>query len=318
MKTRIFLLLLFLCVLPLYVIEAQQANKEIIHNHLTAITKTDKFRNYKNIETLNEIADYIHSVFSEYCDTVYFQEYLANGKTYKNVIGSIGVKNKERIIVGAHYDVYGDQEGADDNASGVVGLLELARLLENHKTDYRIDFVAYSLEEPPFFRTQSMGSYVHAKSLNDANEVVKGMICLEMIGFFSEEPKSQTYPLPYKKIIYGNEADYIMIVQKMGNNSFSNQIKKLMKHAKLVDTKSIKAPVSIPGIDFSDHLNYWAFGYDALMITNTSFYRNPNYHKPTDTMETLDLNKMAFVIDEMYYALSNFKKRKTDTKVVNK
>ena len=309
MKPKIFLLLLFFYVLLSYPAKAQQhPDKEIIHNHLTAITKTDRYRNYKNIGTLNEVADYIHSVFTKYCDTVYFQEYIADGRPYKNVIGSIGAKNKERIIVGAHYDVYGDQEGADDNASGVVGLLELTRLLENHKTDYRIDFVAYSLEEPPYFRTQNMGSYVHAKSLNDANEPIKGMICLEMIGFFSEEPKSQTYPLPHKKIIYGSEADYIMIVQKMGNNSFSNQIKNLMKRAKLVDTKSIKAPVSIPGIDFSDHLNYWAFGYDALMITNTSFYRNPNYHKPTDTMETLDLDKMAFVIDEVYYALSNFKK----------
>lgn len=310
MKSTSFSLLLSLSALFVFPAKAQQrSDKEIIHNHLTAITKTGNYRNYRNINTLNEVADYIHSVFQNYCDTTYFQEYLADGRLYKNVIGSIGVPNKERIVIGAHYDVYGDQEGADDNASGVVGLLELARLLENHKADYRIDFVAYSLEEPPFFRTQSMGSYVHAKSLNDANEVVKGMICLEMIGFFSEEPKSQTYPLPHKKIIYGNEADYIMIVQKMRNNSFSNQIKKLMKHAKLIDTKSIKAPASIPGIDFSDHLNYWAFGYDALMITNTSFYRNPNYHKPTDTMETLDLNKMAFVIDEVYYALSNFKKR---------
>lgn len=310
MKSTIFSSLLLLSVLLTFPTKAQQhSDKGVIHNHLIAITKTENYRNYRNINTLNEVAGYIHSVFKKHCDTVYYQEYLADGRPYKNVIGSIGIKNKERIIVGAHYDVYGNQEGADDNASGVVGLLELARLLENHETDYRIDFVAYSLEEPPYFRTQSMGSYVHAKSLNDANEPVKGMICLEMIGFFSEEPKSQTYPLPHKKIIYGSEADYIMVVQKMGNNSFSNQIKNLMKHAKLIDTKSIKAPVSIPGIDFSDHLNYWAFGYDALMITNTSFYRNPNYHKPTDTMDTLDLDKMAFVIDEVYYALSKFRKK---------
>lgn len=308
MKPTIFSLLLLLSISLAYPVKAQHlSDKEIIDNHLTTITKTHKYRNYRNIGTLNEVADYIHSVFTKHCDTVYFQEYYADDRPYKNVIGSIGIKNRERIIVGAHYDVCGDQEGADDNASGVVGLLELARLLENHNTDYRIDFVAYSLEEPPYFRTQNMGSYIHAKSLNDAKELVKGMICLEMIGFFSEEPKSQTYPLPHKKIIYGSEADYIMVVQKMGNNSFSNQVKNLMKRAKLVDTKSIKAPVSIPGIDFSDHLNYWAFGYDALMITNTSFYRNPNYHKPTDTMETLDLDKMAFVIDEVYFALSHIR-----------
>jgi hypothetical protein len=93
----------------------------------------------------------------------------------------------------------------------------------------------------------------------------------------------------------------------MGNNSFANEVENLMKHANLIETQSIKAPSIIPGIDFSDHLNYWEFGYSALMVTNTSFYRNPNYHEPSDKMETLDLNKMASVIDEVYYALSRLK-----------
>lgn len=308
-------LLLFFCSFH-SLIAQKQSDKEYIHNHLINITKTDGFRNYQNIEILDQVADYIYYTFQEYCDTVYFQNYTAGGHPYKNVIGSIGVENEKRVVVGAHYDVYGEQEGADDNASGVVGLLELARLLSGEKLEYRIDFVAYSLEEPPYFRTNNMGSYVHAKSLSDANASLLGMICLEMIGYFSEEPKSQSYPLPHKKIIYGDEADFIMIVQKMNNNSFSNQMKGLMKSVKLIDTKSIKAPASIPGIDFSDHLNYWAFGYDAFMITNTSFYRNPHYHQPTDTIETLNLDKMAAVIDQVYYALLNFKNKSPKKKII--
>lgn len=287
------------------VILDRHSDKSQIENHLVTITKTQGFRNYQNPQVLNFVADYIYKHFANYCDTVFYQTYTVNGIEYKNVIGSIGTKNSERIIVGAHYDVCGEQEGADDNASGVVGLLELAQLLKGKELKYRIDFVAYSLEEPPFFRTHYMGSYVHAKSLSDAKVPVKGMICLEMIGYFSDKPKSQEYPLPHKTLIYGDKANYIMIVQKMGNNDFADEVKGLMKNAELLDTKSIKAPSIVTGIDFSDHRNYWEFGYSALMITNTSFYRNANYHETTDKLETLDLNKMASVIDEVYYALMN-------------
>ena len=285
----------------------KHSDKNRIEDHLASITKIGGFRNYQNIPGLNYVADYIYSNFSKYCDSVYFQKFSVNGTEYKNVIGSIGLQNKSRIIVGAHYDVCGDQEGADDNASGVVGLLELARLFKDQTINYRIDFVAFSLEEPPFFRTQNMGSYIHAKSLYDSNTLVKGMICLDMIGYYSDEPKSQQYPLPLKRITYGDEANYILIVEKMGNNAFADEIKNSMKHAELIDTKSIKAPSALPGIDFSDHMNYWDFGYSALMITNTAFYRNPHYHDASDKMETLDLKKMSSVIDEIYYALSNIK-----------
>ena len=304
--------LLFLLVINTWVVLCQEttsnfADTLLIKKHLTVITKSKPYRNFQNPKALDSMARYIYSVFSNYCDTVYFQEYTVNGIVYKNVIGRFYFSNKERIVVGAHYDVCGNQAGADDNASGVVGLLELARMLKNKATHYPIELVAYCLEEPPFFRTESMGSYIHAKSLYDAHVAVKGMISLEMIGFFSEEHKSQEYPLPHKVLIYGDKANYIMIVGKITSNIFCNEMKKLMKHADLVDTKSISAPAAIPGIDFSDHLNYWDLGFNALMITNTSFYRNPNYHLSSDTMETLDLPKMASVIDEVFYALIQLK-----------
>lgn len=278
---------------------------KIIELHLRTITKTEGYRNYKNLSVLNNIADYISTVYSNYCDTSYFQEFYVGNTVYKNVIGVINPEIEERIIVGAHYDVAGNQDGADDNASGVVGLLELARLLQKADLKYRIDLVAYSLEEPPFFRTKQMGSYVHAKSLSDSNIKVKGMICLEMIGYFSEEKKSQEYPLPHKKLIYGSEGNYILIVQNLEGREFGRNVKSLMKRADLVETKTIKLPKSVPGIDFSDHLNYWDFGYKAILITNTAFYRNKNYHLETDKMETLNIKKMSSVIDEVYYAITH-------------
>lgn len=280
-----------------------KADTTRIKQDLKTITKTSKSRSYINIDMLNQVAEYIYKELSKTCDTVYYQTYLVNGNEYKNVIGSIGIQNKERIVVGAHYDVAGDQEGADDNASGVVGVLELSRLLFKQNVNYRIDFVAFSLEEPPFFRSQNMGSYVHAKSLFDNNIELKGMICLEMIGYFNDNPRSQNYPLGLLKLFYGNKGDFITVVQKPDKGKFGKQIKRLMKKEGIIKTKSFTSPAFLPGVDFSDHRNYWKFGYSAVMITNTAFFRNQNYHQTSDKLETLDIRRMALVIDEIYEIL---------------
>ena len=129
-----------------------QSDSILIMQHLKAITKTNGYRNYKNLPLLNQTAEYIFSVFRQYADTVYYQPYQVEGITYKNVICRLGsANNKPLVVIGAHYDVCGDQEGADDNASGVVGLLELARILSKEKLNYPVELVAYCLEEPPFF-----------------------------------------------------------------------------------------------------------------------------------------------------------------------
>lgn len=277
----------------------------IIKSHLTAITKTGKFRTYKNIDQLNKTADYIKTVFSQYSDSVFIQEYSVNGQIYKNVICSFGTENKKRVIVGAHYDVCDNQEGADDNASGVVGLLELSRMLKGQKLNQRIDLVAYSLEEPPYFRTEYMGSYIHAKSLVDNKTEVYGMISLEMIGYFKDEKKSQSYPVGLLSLFYGNKGNYITLVKKFGAGQFTRKFCRKYKSTKVIRTKKFTGPPALPGIDFSDHLNYWKFGFSALMLTDTAFFRNKNYHEPTDTMETLDIKRMAKVIDGVFSTLTS-------------
>ncbi len=278
----------------------------IIKQHLTVLTKTTLPRDYRHLTQLNETADFIKSIFSLYTDSVSFQTYVENKQIYKNVIASFGPKDAPRIIVGAHYDVCEMQPGADDNASGVVGLLELARLLKGQTLKNRIDLVAYSLEEPPYFRSQLMGSYVHAESLSKQKINVLGMVCLEMIGYFRDEPNSQKYPISSLSMIYGNKGDYITLVRKAASGSFARQFSDKFVDAKTIKTKEFVGFSWVQGIDYSDHLNYWKFGYSALMITDTSFFRNPNYHQPTDTMETLDLNRMSKVIDATFAALKNF------------
>jgi Zn-dependent M28 family amino/carboxypeptidase len=286
------------------ILTAQNADTSIIHKHLQKITQTELPRNYKNIPTLNSVADYIFREFSKYADTTYFQEFLDDEKnSYKNVIAVLGPKNAPTIVLGAHYDVCGEQTGADDNASGVVGILELARLLKRKKLNYRIELVAYTLEEPPYFRSDYMGSFIHAKSLADAKREVFGMVSVEMIGYFSNIKNSQEYPIPLLSLIYGNKGNYITLVNKLQKGKFARKFTRNFKHKSEIRTKRFFGPENLVGVDFSDHLNYWRFNYSALMLTDTSFYRNKNYHEKTDTIETLNIPAMAKVIDSMVNTL---------------
>lgn len=282
-----------------------------IKNDVVKLCATSKPRNAKNIASLNEAANYISDEWLKLELEVDTQKYIVDGKEFKNLICSFGPLNADRIIVGAHYDVCEEQAGADDNASGTAGLLELARLLKKHQPNltYRIDLVAYTLEEPPYFRTQYMGSAVHAKYLKDNNISVKGMICLEMIGYFSDEKGSQDYPVGLLKLFYPNKGNYISVVSKFGNGNskLTRVVKKGMKKGSDIKVTSVNAPASLPGIDFSDHLNYWKYDYPAVMITNTAFYRNKNYHQPTDLPETLDYKKMAEVIKGVYHSIIELK-----------
>jgi len=276
-----------------------------IENDLKQIIGTGKSRNYYNLIALNSTAEYIKSELAKSCDSVYFQSYIVNNIEYKNVVGVKKSTNTKRIIIGAHYDVCGAQDGADDNASGVAGLLETARLLSKDKLNYTIEYVAYTLEEPPYFKSDKMGSNIHAKNLSDNEIEVKGMICLDMIGYFSDKPKSQTYPIGILSWIYGNKGNYIMVIRKWGAGEFAKSATKLMKKQNLIKTKSFSCTSKLPTLDFSDHLNYWKFGFDAILITNTAFYRNKNYHEETDKIETLDLKKMSAVIDQLYVTIKN-------------
>ena len=275
-----------------------------LRRSLELITNTTAARNYQNTDVLDTTAERIRQEFLKSTGRVSFQNYKVGEKEYKNVIASFGPGDGERIIVGAHYDVCGDQEGADDNASGVAGILELATLLKNKTLKYRIDLVAYTLEEPPYFNTSEMGSYVHAKSLHDADVPIKGMISIEMIGYYSDDKNSQDYPIGVMKWIYGDKGNYITIVQKSFCGAFAKQFKKLSFKNNSIPTKAFRAPSFFGGIGLSDHKNYWKFGYSAVMVTNTAFFRNHNYHEQTDKLPTLNIPKMAQTIDGIFRALT--------------
>ncbi|MDX5482869.1 MAG: M28 family peptidase, partial [Hymenobacteraceae bacterium] len=180
MKAIRLLTLLTYCLLPLYTLCGSTTDTLQLRKHALALTATEKARNHHNLQELNRAADYIKAEFSRLEGLVTEQVYSVNGADYRNIIFSTGPAGAPLLVIGAHYDVCGEQPGADDNASGVAGLLEVARLLQQHSLPFQIQFVAYTLEEPPYFRTAHMGSYVHAESLLQQQSNVIGMVSLEM------------------------------------------------------------------------------------------------------------------------------------------
>ena len=151
-----------------------------------------------------------------------------------------------------------------------------------------------------------MGSYVHAELLKKSGRKVSGMICLEMIGYFADEPYSQAFPVSGLRALYPSKGNFIAVVGQLGQGDFTKKVKGRMRVASDLPVVSINAPKSLRGIDLSDHRNYWKMGYQAVMITNTSFFRNPNYHQVTDTPETLDYERMGKVVQGVYWAALSF------------
>lgn len=283
-----------------------KADKDRMYQDVDFLTSLRPYRNFENLGSLEKVCDYIKEEYDKLGWSSLEQTWEADGNEYKNIIASYNKKKSKRLIIGAHYDVCGDQPGADDNASAVAGLLETARLFAANKPelDYRVDFVSYCLEEPPFFATELMGSYVHAESLYDQGIDVIGMVCYEMIGYYTA---IQPYPGPLKLLAlkYPIRGNFIMVVGVEEHREFNTKFHKLMSKGSKINVQKIDTHWVREYAELSDHRSYWAFGYPALMINDTAHIRNPNYHLPSDTIDTLNFDKMKEVINSSYRAVTN-------------
>src|SRR5262245_17167867 len=177
--------------------------------HVRALSQSFVPRDESHPENLDRCAAYIRGEFERANARVSEQPFTVDGKTYRNVIAHFGPETKEMVVVGAHYDAAGPLPGADDNASGVAGLRELARLLGNKQLPMRVELVAYTLEEQPYFRSEQMGSAVHANALKQEGAVVRVMFSLEMIGYFSDARDSQHFPSSAFSLFYPTEGNFI-------------------------------------------------------------------------------------------------------------
>ncbi|MHB8845836.1 MAG: M28 family peptidase [Nitrospirota bacterium] len=309
---RIYFGLFFIVLLPLAIplaITAQNTSPEVTEVNLIStvrlLSEEIGERSFRDLPKLNKAADHIENSLRSFGCLVSKQAFTYQGKTYYNVIGEVKGSHpdkKEILIIGAHYDTVVGTPGADDNASGVAGLLELARLTALSPAERTIRFVAFSLEEPPTFGTKDMGSYAYAAQVAKEGVKVYGMISLEMIGYFCETKGCQSYP-PGVGWLFPDQGNFISFVGSLSSRSFTHKVKKSFTQAVSLPVESLNTFSSVTGVDFSDHRNFWQFDIDAFMITDTAFNRNRNYHEAEDTWEKLDFRRMNQVVTGLYQAI---------------
>lgn len=258
-------------------------------------------RRYDRLDNIALTTQYITDELKASGAMISTQDIDVGGRTYQNIIARYGPVTGPLLVIGAHYDSFGITPGADDNASAVAGLLELARLLGATPATRSIELVAYAFEEQPRARGRAdMGSAWHAGALRAAKREVSLMLSLEMIGYFTDAPKSQRFPAPGLSLLYPDKGNFIALVGKLSDFGVMRSVKSAMSGATRLPVHSINSPRRVPGIENSDHVNFWDAGYPALMVTDSAYLRNPNYHGPNDTWQTLDYTRMAQVVQAVY------------------
>jgi len=265
--------------------------------HVHMLAETIGERNMATPGTLERAAVYIEEQMRASGYEPVDHTYEVGGVTVRNIVAELpgGDRAAEILVVGAHYDSAVGTPGADDNASGVAALLELARLMRAEKPACTVRFVAFTNEEPPYFWTENMGSLVYAKHCKDRGDRIVGALVLEMMGYYSNEDGSQRYPFPLG-MLYPKQGNFIAFVGNTKSRAFIHaSIGSFRKHVEF-PSEGISAPMLVPRIGSSDHWSFWKQGWPGLMITDTAINRNRNYHQPTDTPDTLDYDSAARVV----------------------
>lgn len=275
-----------------------------LRKHVDVLSQKFSPRSFRDIGNLNACADYIRDEFAAAGGQTSEQQFKISQETYRNVVTRFGPYNGLRIIVGAHYDAFESTPGADDNASGVAALIELAHALSKASFALPVELLAFSLEEPPFFRTPDMGSAKYARKLKTEGVNVRAMICLEMVGYFSEVAGSQSFPVPLLRLFYPSRGNFIALIGNTGQGSLLRTVKARMRGVTDLQVYSLRAPRFVPGIDLSDHINFWNEGYPAVMVTDSAFYRNSEYHQSGDIADRLDYSRLGDVVALVYEAVT--------------
>ena len=246
---------------------------------------------------LNETADYIQKEFESYG---YIPTNRVFGEdNFRNIEVDLYGRDKidEILVIGAHYDTRWLTPGADDNASGIAGLLEIARSISGKRFPRTIRFIAFANEEVPSYRREEMGSMASAKRSYSRTEIIAGMISLEMIGYYSDEPGTQRYPRIFRRF-YPEEGNFIAFISNLSSRDFQLRAISYFRELEIFPSEGIALPEwTERNIRRSDHASYWYYDYPAIMVTDTANYRNRNYHRSSDRYDTLDYDSMARVVE---------------------
>ncbi len=280
---------------------------EELRGHVEYLAGTIGGRSTKEPENLFHAEHYLASQLGHYGYQVKRQTYECEdvdgaGATKTFQVSNLevelpGTSNPEEIIViGAHYDTVNHKSavtpGSDDNASGTAGVLALARMMREYKPARTIRFVLFVNEEPPWFWTEKMGSRVYSRTAKQRGEKITAMLSLEMIGFYSD---TQEYP-PIVGAAYPSTGDFIAFVGMSNTEPLVTLCVETFRASTEFPCEGAALPWLVPRVGSSDHWSFWVDGYAAAMVTDTATYRNKNYHKSTDTPDTLDYQKMSRVV----------------------
>jgi len=251
-------------------------------------------------ERLEEAALFLETELERAGYEVGRQAYSVGSQTFRNLEVELrGSGSPEEIaIVGAHYDSVASDDcpGANDNGSGVVAVLALARRFAESRPDRTLRFVLFVNEEPPFFQTENMGSRVYARGCRSRGEEVVAMVCLETMGWFSDEKGSQRYP-PLVGWFYPAQGDFIAFVGNLSSRALVRRCGEAFHRRATISSEEAVLPAPLPGVGWSDHWSFWQEGYPALMVTDTAPFRYPHYHTSRDTPDQVDCAALARVVD---------------------
>ena len=276
-----------------------------LYYHVDYLATKIGSRSVFEYEKVRKTEEYIVSVLSEMGLTPDRQTFTYQGREFANIWVTMAGEKEETVVIGAHYDTVIGTPGADDNASGVAVLLEMARLLKGLSMRRTVRLIFFALEEPPLFRSPYMGSSVYAREAKARGEKIVAMLSLEMVGYFDEKKGSQGYPFPAMDLIYPRQGNFIAVVGDLASRRLVKEVAFSLRREKRLPVEYLAAPAFVPGIDFSDHLSFTKQGYPGIMITDTAFYRNPFYHTEKDTAQTLNYEKMALLLGALVHVVKN-------------
>lgn len=282
--------------LPPLTAEEQQL-RDRLERHVTVLAEDIGARGFRGSEQQAEALAYILTELRAAGYTPEEQIFVVRDREYVNVQVTLPGADRasEIVVVGAHYDTYDLTPGADDNASGTAGALELARLLAGSFPVRTLRLVFFANEEPPFFNTPDMGSRVYAARAAEAGEDIVAMFSLETIGYFRDEPGTQRYPPPFS-LFYPDRGDFVGFIGNPASGRLVRRALTVFRETTAFPSEGAAVSSMTPGAELSDHASFWREGYEALMITDTAPFRNDNYHTSGDTVETLDFDRMARVV----------------------
>jgi Zn-dependent M28 family amino/carboxypeptidase len=271
--------------------------RDNLRGHVETLAGTIGERNLHRYAALEAAARYISTLFESIGYPPNLQSFSVQGRTVSNieVVKSGAAKPEEIIVVGAHYDSILGSPGANDNATGVAGVLELARILRPQQLSRSVHLVAFVNEEPPYSYTNAMGSRRYAERAASKGERITAMLSLETIGYYSDEDDSQHYPFPFRHF-YPDKGNFIGFVGNLQSRKLvCRAITSFRSHAKF-PSEGLAAPGWVTGVGWSDHWSFWKSGYPGIMVTDTALFRYPQYHSSADRPGIVVYDSFARVV----------------------